>query len=170
MSECFADVTTRILGSYNILACVFLVGLCIMVRKPKLIIFSSVLTVFYMSGFAESCFFLDMFKSNQSFRYAKFAFFEFMYVFVLVILAYYRKVRIDQVAYTSVITTILIFTYLIRMYDRVYFKFGLTNAFYKELVYAGNLMFVAIAYFPLFIMFYYKFIAKKKIPYSKWHE
>lgn len=170
MNECFADVTSRILGSYNILACIFLVGLCIMSRKNKLITFSLVLTAFYMMNFASSCFFLDLFKTTQSYRYGKFAFTEFMYIFVLAVLAHYRKVRIDQVAYSSVITAILIFTYLIRMYDKVYFEFGVTSLFYKELLYAANVMFVSIGYFPLVIIFYYKFIAKKEIPYSKWHE
>ncbi len=173
MHECFAglaDLSNRILGSYNILACIILVGLCIMTRRPKLIVFSSILTFFYMTNFASSCFFQQLFNSNNLFRYGKWAFTEFLYIFVLVVLAKLRFVRVDQVAYSSVIAVILIFTYLIRMYDRVYLDIGLTNIFYRELVYAGNVMFIAIGYFPLFIMFYYKFIVKKDIPYSKWHE
>ena len=166
MHDCYLNIVSRLLNSYAILFCILLVGICITVRRPKLITFSVVLTLSYTLGFVSTCYV----NSAGPYRYGIWAFMEFFYIFVLSVLAHYKKVRIDQVAYSSVITIILVVAFLMRMYDRASPDISFTKLFYRELLFAGNVMYVVIGYFPLFIMFYYKFIAKKDIPYSNWHE
>ena len=170
MHNCLLNLPLRILDSYAIMFCILLVGICITLRRPKLIVFSLVLTSVYMFNYAIVCAYPEYFKMKKVYRYGVWAGLEFLYIFILVVLAHYRKVRVDQVAYSSIVTFVLILTFLIRMYDNVYLKTGITSLFYSEMLFATNVMYVLIGYFPIFIMFYYKFIAKKEIPYSKWHE
>jgi hypothetical protein len=170
MNDCLLDMTKRALDSYAIMLCIVLIGICISIKQPKLALFAFVLTAFYMFGYTASCYYRPVLGDNIIYIYGIWALLEFLYIFVLSILAHYRKVRVDQVAYSSVITFFLITTYMLEMFDRVYWKSGIITSFDTELIFAGNVMFVAIAYFPLFIMFYYKFILKKDIPYSNWHE
>jgi hypothetical protein len=148
MHECVIDLNARLLGSYNLIACIISIALCIATRNHKATYYAVALTIAYAFSYSLHCDFKTM-DPERVWRYVIWSGVDLVFVFSLVFGYLIKKVHVEQLFFAISLEFIAIVSHLVRSIDYRFNNYEYTDWFYSSLIWFTNIGLIAIAFAPV---------------------